>query len=435
MRKRKIKQYHNLKIIDYSDEVRGIAKVDDKTIFVAGAIAFEKVNATRTKKTTNFDEAIATEILEPSPLRIESECDFFHICGGCSLQYLSQDEQINNKLEIVQNMFSRTGVEVISWQEPLKAKPWGYRRKARLGVRFVAKKGKVLVGFREKNSAFLADMDSCLVLHPLIGNNLTILAEMVEQLSIKEQVAQFEIAVSESDSVIIVRNLAEFSSKDIAILNEYANTLDVKFYTQSGGPQTIKPLNNLANLTYTHPDFNIEFNFLAEDFTQVNFDINKQMVKQAINWLDLNLDDEVLDLFCGLGNFTLPIATKVASVVGIEGDKSLVERAKENAKNNNIKNAKFYLANLFEDIGAFKWAKNKYNKALIDPARSGAKEIMSLLPKFGVERIVYVSCNPATLVRDSKILQDLGYQAQKATIMDMFSHTTHIETMVLFDKV
>jgi 23S rRNA (uracil1939-C5)-methyltransferase len=302
-------------------------------------------------------------------------------------------------------------------------------------VRFVAKKGKVLVGFREKNSAFLADMDSCLVLHPLIGNNLTILAEMVEQLSIKEQVAQFEIAVSESDSVIIVRNLAEFSSKDIAILNEYANTLDVKFYTQSGGPQTIKPLNNLANLTYTHPDFNIEFNFLAEDFTQVNFDINKQMVKQAINWLDLNLDDEVLDLFCGLGNFTLPIATKVASVVGIEGDKSLVERAKENAKNNNIKNAKFYLANLFEDIGAFKWAKNKYNKALIDPARSGAKEIMSLLPKFGVERIVYVSCNPATLVRDSKILQDLGYQAQKATIMDMFTHTSHIETMTLFDKV
>jgi 23S rRNA (uracil1939-C5)-methyltransferase len=436
-RKVKIKEY-GLKIIDYSDECRGVAKLDDKTIFVRGALIGEEVKARRYKNNASFEEADTLEVLTKNPDRIDAKCEFFHSCGGCSLQYLSSENQIKLKLDLVKNMFVRGGVEVENWIKPLTSDVWGYRRKARLGVRFVTKKDKAIVGFRERSSNFLTDMDSCEVLHPSIGKNLHRLAECVEKLSIKYKVAQFEVAISESDTVLILRNLEELTTDDKVILRNYADELGIKWQLQSGGVHSIENLSesqsDAPNLTYSHPDHNIVMNFLSNDFTQVNFELNKKMVNLALEFLELNPDDEVLDLFCGLGNFTLPIAKYCKSVVGVEGDLGLVERAKQNAQTNQINNAEFFKADLFEENSGASWARKKYNKALIDPSRSGAAEVIKMLPKFGVEKLVYVSCNPATLVRDSVILKELGYKIKKATVMDMFSQTSHVESIAYFEK-
>ena len=436
-RKRKVKaKEYELEIIDYSDECRGIAKFEDKTIFVRGALLGEKVLASRYKNNANFEEADTLEVLEKSANRIEPKCEFYSVCGGCSLQHLSSENQINLKLDLVKRMFEKSGLLVEKWLLPLTSEVWGYRRKARLGVRYVTKKDKALVGFRERKSAFLADMDSCEVLHPSIGKNLHLLAECVEKLSIKYKVAQFEVAISESDTVLILRNLEELTVEDKNILRTYADMLNIKWQLQSGGPDTIEDLDEPAKLTYNHKKHNITMDFLATDFTQVNFDINQKMVNMALELLDLQTTDTVLDLFCGLGNFTLPIAKYCKSAVGIEGDSGLIERAKQNAIANKIENAEFFKADLFEDISGMAWVRGKtYNKALIDPARSGALEVIKLLPKLGVEKLVYISCNPATLVRDSKLLTELDYKIKEATVMDMFSQTAHVESIVYFEKI
>jgi 23S rRNA (uracil1939-C5)-methyltransferase len=434
-RQRRVKhKEYELEIIDYSDECRGIAKLENKTIFVRGALLGEVVQAKRTRNNATFEEADVIEVLQPSPQRIVGKCEFYEMCGGCSLQHLSSEHQIQLKLSLVQQMFARANITITQWLPPLTSTSWGYRRKARLGVRFVFKKEKVIVGFREKSSNFLTDMDSCEVLHPKIGKNLHLLAECVEKLSIKDNVAQFEVAISETDTVLILRNLKELALDDKNILRTYADMLDIKWQLQSGGIDTIENLDDDPCLTYSHPKHNITLHFLANDFTQVNFELNQRMVNLALELLNLQQNDVVLDLFCGLGNFTLPIARYCKSVVGIEGDKGLIERAKHNAQMNNIDNAEFFQADLFDEVKHFTWAKKQYTKALIDPARSGALEIVKLLPILGVKKLVYVSCNPATLVRDSIKLQKMGYAIKKATVMDMFPHTSHVESIAYFEK-
>ena len=324
-------------------------------------------------------------------------------------------------------------VQPKEWLEPIQVESWGYRRKARLGVRYVAKKEKVLVGFRERKSSFVTVMSRCEVLHPSLGDNLEILSECIEALSIKDHVPQIEVAIAEKDTILILRHLQPLNENDEKVLIDYAKKLSITWYLQSGGLDTIKPLKNPVQLTYSIPKHNIEMSFLPNDFTQVNFELNKKMIDLALDLLDLNENDDVIDLFCGLGNFTLPISRYANKVVGIEGDQGLVERAKANAEQNNITNALFYKADLFEDVSGFEWFRGKnYNKALIDPSRTGAIEIVELLPKLNIERLVYVSCNPATLARDTAKLISLGFSLESAGVMDMFPQTAHVESIALF---
>ena len=434
-RKPKAKTYE-LEIESLSHEGRGIAHLDEKVIFVSGALPGETVIADRTFSRAKFEEADVKEVLKPADNRITPKCEVFGLCGGCSFQHLSSEDQIEAKGKWLKDAFlGQAKVEPEQWLEPLQVQSWGYRRKARLGVRYVAKKGKVLVGFREKKSGFITNMSRCEVLHPSLGDNLEVLASAIEKLSIKSQVPQIEVAVAENNTVLILRHLEPLTEQDEQILLDCANELNITFYTQSGGADTVKPLDKPAVLTYSHPDHNIEMEFLPTDFTQVNFKLNQKMINLAIDMLELNDNDEVIDLFCGLGNFTLPMAKYAKHVVGVEGDLGLIERAKYNAEKNGISNASFYKADLFKEVEGFEWFRGKtYNKALIDPARSGAIEIVELLPKLGVERLVYVSCNPSTLARDTEKLIELGYKLETAGVMDMFPQTAHVESIALFTK-
>ncbi|SMN16290.1 23S rRNA (Uracil-5-)-methyltransferase RumA [uncultured Candidatus Thioglobus sp.] len=436
-RRRKPKpRTYELEIESLSHEGRGIAHLDEKVIFVSGALPGETVIADRTFSRAKFEEADVKEVLKAADNRIEPKCAVFGLCGGCSFQHLSNEDQIDAKGKWLKDAFlGQAKVEPKNWLEPLQVQSWGYRRKARLGVRYVAKKGKVLVGFREKKSGFITNMTRCEVLHPSLGDNLEVLAGAIEKLSIKSQVPQIEVAVAENNTILILRHLEPLTTDDEQVLIDCANELNITFYTQSGGADTVKPLDQPAVLTYSHPDHNIEMEFLPTDFTQVNFKLNQKMINLAIDMLELNDNDEVIDLFCGLGNFTLPMAKYAKHAVGVEGDLGLIERAKYNAEKNDITNANFYKADLFKEVEGFEWFRGKtYNKALIDPARSGAIEIVELLPKLGVERLVYVSCNPSTLARDTEKLIELGYKLETAGVMDMFPQTAHVESIALFTK-
>jgi 23S rRNA (uracil1939-C5)-methyltransferase len=434
MRRKKSRSYE-LTIESLSHEGRGVSHIDGKTIFVSNALPGEVVIAERQFSKANYEEAYAKEILKVSEDRINPKCEFFEVCGGCAFQYISGDYQIDIKFNHLKSLFASHQVNPMEWLKPLKVAEWGYRRKARLGVRYVKKKERVLVGFREKKSSFISDMSHCEILHPLIGKNLNHLAECINLMDARESIPQIEVAIGEEETILVLRHLEEINDHDEKILNEYADKLNIHWYLQSGGIDTIKPLKKATELIYRHPMHDVEMKFLPTDFTQVNFEMNQEMVNLALSMLDLNHEDLVLDLFCGLGNFTLPIAKYAKHVVGVDGDIGLINRAKQNAISNEIENVEFFAANLFEDSSAFTWFRNKrYNKALIDPARTGAKEILPSLSKLGIELIVYVSCNPATLARDAKILEDDGYKVLKAGVMDMFPHTGHVESIALFKK-
>jgi 23S rRNA (uracil1939-C5)-methyltransferase len=323
--------------------------------------------------------------------------------------------------------------------EPLTGPHWGYRRKARLGARFVIKKDKMLVGFREKHSNFLAELETCKVLHPEVGLHLRDLSDLILSLSIYNQIPQIEVAYGDEQGAFIIRHLEAFTDDDLQKISAYAEKMSLHIYLQSKGPDSIirlyPPEGDAAfkPLSYTLAEHNIVHEFRPTDFTQVNMDINRDMINLAIDLLAPEAEDKVLDLFCGLGNFTLPLARKVAHITGVEGSSELVIRAKENALRNDIENADFYAADLFEDFSGMKWAQQKYDRILLDPARSGAKEIVEYLPKFGAHTVVYVSCNPATLARDTEIMVHKNdYRLVKVGVMDMFPHTAHVESIALF---
>ncbi|MGD9163630.1 MAG: 23S rRNA (uracil(1939)-C(5))-methyltransferase RlmD, partial [Chromatiales bacterium] len=314
---------------------------------------------------------------------------------------------------------------------------WGYRRKARLGVRYVPKKGGALVGFRERGSSKVADISCCHVLHPRVGELLPQLRALIDALSIPNQVPQIEMAMGDEICVLIFRVLEPLSDEDLKLFSEFGPEHRVAVYLQEGGPETVKPLDGVAvELTYRLPEYDLTLHFLPSDFTQVNSDINRQMVHRAVQMLELQPRDRVLDLFCGLGNFTLPLARRAGSVTGVEGEAGLVARARDNAQRNGLANTCFYTANLYEPLEQEPWLNQRFNKALLDPPRSGAQEVLPHLSKLGVERIVYVSCYPGTLARDAGILvNEQGYRLLSAGVMDMFPHTAHVESIALFEKV
>ena len=418
-------------------EGRGLARVEGKAVFVDGALAGERVRFRYTRLQRHFDEGRVVEVLEASPQRVAPLCPHFGVCGGCSLQHQAPEAQIAMKQEILADVLRRIGgVAPERWLPPLAAGHWGYRRKARVGVRYVAKKGKTLVGFRERGSGFLADLSRCEVLHPDVGERIQALAELVDGLSIREQVPQIEIAKGEGPCVLVFRVLAAPSAADLASLETIAAAHEVRVYLQEGGLETIRPLPGQAvDLHYSLPDFGVQIHFEPSDFTQVNLELNRLMVRRAVDLLDPGPEERVLDLFCGLGNFTLPLARRAGAVVGVEGDVGLVERARRNAQANGIENATFQVADLYGANVAMPWAGDHFDKALLDPPRAGALQVLDYLPALGVRRLVYVSCFPATLARDAeRLVNGLGYRLLEAGAMDMFPHTAHLESMAVFER-
>ena len=418
-------------------EGRGLTRVEGKAVFVDGALAGEQVRFRYSRMQRHFDEGRVVEVLSASPQRVPPPCPHFSLCGGCSLQHQDPAAQIAMKQEILADVLRRIGgVEPERWLPPLAAGHWGYRRKARLGVRFVAKKGKTLVGFREKGSGFLADLSRCEVLHPDVGERIGAIAALVDGLSIRDQVPQIEMAKGEGPCVLVFRVLQPPAAADLEQLVAFAAAHGLRVYLQEGGPETIRPLPGQAvDLSYSLPDFDVRLHFLPTDFTQVNLELNRLMVRQALELLDPGPEERVLDLFCGLGNFTLPLARRAGSVLGVEAEAGLVERARGNAQANGLRNVRFEVGDLYGSLEGTPWTEDHFHKALLDPPRAGALQVLDLLPALGVQRLLYVSCFPATLARDAeRLVKGLGYRLRAVGAMDMFPHTAHVESMALFER-
>ena len=436
-KKRKPLQEHEAVVESLSHDGKGICRVEGKAIFVAGALPGERIRFSFRPEKRKYDEGALLEVLQASPDRIEAKCKHYGVCGGCSFMHLSSEKQIEAKQQVLLDGLKHIGkVQAAEILPPITTHPWGYRRKARLGVKFVHKKEKVLVGFRERNAPFLAELEQCEVLHPDAGLRLTSLAGLIRSLSCYDKIAQIEVAIAEETSAFVFRNLVELTGDDEEKLVNYAQQEGIAIYIQPGGPDTVRPLYPPApRLFYRLADYDVTLDFEPTDFTQVNQDINPKMVAQALELLELNENDKVLELFCGLGNFTLPMARTAKHVTGVEGDAELITRANQNAERNGISNTDLHVANLMEDVSDSSWLKKDYDKLLLDPPRSGAKEILPLLEKLNIDRIVYVSCNPSTLARDAGVLvNEMGYRLDKAGIMDMFPHTAHVESIALFTK-
>ena len=435
-RRKQLPEPRQVTIDSMSHEGRGIARVNGKTVFVFGALAGETVRIQVLKTTRNFDQATTLEVIEPSAQRITPRCEAFQVCGGCSLQHLAGEDQATLKQQTLLDMMAHAGIEFGDLLPPLRATSWGYRKKARLGVKYVAKKGRVLVGFRERNTPFIADMHRCEVLLPQLGHKLDLLSELIGQLDARAQIPQIEVAADADHIQLVFRHLQALSEHDLNLLTEFARQQDFHVQLQPGGPDSVHNLYPEQQELYLDPLGNgeIRIAFNALDFVQVNSEINQQMVAQALRLLDLQPADRVLDLFCGLGNFTLPMAKRCSQVTGIEGDQVMVRRARESALSNNIGNTDYYAADLTRPDPDFPWMRQQYDKILLDPPRSGALEMAQLTGRFNAARIVYVSCQPSSLVRDAAIICAQGYRMTHLGIMDMFPQTAHVESMAVFER-
>ncbi|NOQ76328.1 MAG: 23S rRNA (uracil(1939)-C(5))-methyltransferase RlmD [Methylococcaceae bacterium] len=417
---------------------RGVAHVDGKVIFIDEALPGEELEFIYTDSRKDYAEGRVETLFTRAPERVDAKCEHFGKCGGCSFQHVDDAAQISFKQALLVDQFQRIGkVTIPEIWEPLTGPHWGYRQKARMGVKYVQKKGRVLVGFRERRNQFLAEMESCKVMNPLVGEKLMALSEMIGKLSIKDKIPQIEVAIGDEDCVLAFRVLEPATAEDKEIMRAFGHEHKISLCLQSKGPDTIVPIEGEPEvmLTYSLPDQGVHFRFKPAMFTQVNYEINRKMITRVMQAMDFNENDRVLDLFCGLGNFTLPIATKAGHVVGVEGDQPLVNHAKDNAQLNNLSNVEFFAADLSKDVSGQAWAQQSYNKVILDPSRAGASDVLPNLKKWNPELIMYVSCNPSTLARDAGILvNEMGYTLVKAGVMDMFPQTGHVESIALFRK-
>lgn len=426
-----------LDITDLSHDGRGVARHEGKAVFVTGGLPGERVRAQMRLSRRQFDEALVLEVLNASPDRVTPRCVHFGVCGGCVLQHLSPSAQVAAKQHTLAENFERIGkVSPKRWLEPLVGEPWAYRRRARLGVKYVPKKGKVLVGFRETDPRFIADLSGCEVLVESVGTKITEIAQLVDSLEARSRIAQIEVAAGDDRTALVFRNLDALSDDDRAKLRAFGEREEFAIFLQPGGNDSVTPLDDgPLELSFSLPHYDLDFAFRPLDFIQVNGAMNRLMVEHALALLDPKPDERVLDLFCGLGNFTLPLARHVASVVGVEGEAGLVLRARENARRNGIENAHFYAADLTSDLRDEPWVGEGFDALLLDPPRTGADATIPQLPLKTVGRIVYVSCQPSTLARDAGILvNEYGYRLAAAGVMDMFPHTAHMESIALFEK-
>lgn len=422
-----------------SHEGRGVASCNGKITFIGGALPGERVKFQIINSRRKFDEGKIVEVLEASADRIQARCAHFGVCGGCSLQHLSSGHQIAHKQTVlVEQLEHIGGVQPIEVLPPITSPVWGYRRKARLGVKYVPNKGGVLVGFREKASPFIADINQCEILDPAIGQRLLELRELISGLTIRDRLPQIEVAIGDIEKALVFRHLDPLTAEDVEKLKVFGSKFRFVIYLQPKGPDTVHQIYpaTTVDLTYQTREGEPELHFLPTDFTQVNPFINRDMVARVLDFMTLDAADRVLDLFCGLGNFTLPMAKRSAYVLGVEGDAGLIRRAQENAQRNQLENAEFICTDLTKTDQLQKIEAGSFNKVLLDPARSGAQEIIEKMSFTGVSLVVYVSCNPATLARDAGILvKNKGYRLIKAGIMDMFPHTTHVESIAVFERV
>lgn len=427
---------------DLAHDGRGVGRAlgDEeagKTIFVHGALPGERIQAKLMARTRRFDEGVTVSVAEPSDERVQPECPWFDQCGGCALQHLAPEAQVRWKHKRLVDNLERLGqVSPMTWAEPLVGPIWGYRRRARLSVRFVAGKERVLVGFREKQGRFVADVEHCQVLHPHFAHLLMSLSQLVGGLSVKAAIPQIEIAAGDQGSAMIIRHLEPLMSDDLIRLKRWCDEHQTAIYLQPKGPDTIHRLWPMEHqLSYQLPSMGLTLAFSPQQFIQVNASINEQLISTAIEWLALKSTDRVLDLFCGLGNFTLPLAKHAQSVVGIEGSQDLVDSAIANAKANGLINVEFHAADLSVPPETHPWMGQAFDAVLIDPPRSGAEAVLPLIAQSGAKRVVYVSCNPATLARDAGLLvREHGYRLVSAGIADMFPHTAHVESIALFER-
>jgi 23S rRNA (uracil1939-C5)-methyltransferase len=416
---------------------RGVARPGGKAVFVHGALPGERVTARRVRRHRNYDEAIALSVEHPAAERVVPRCPHFGLCGGCAMQHLESGAQLRSKEQHLIDELTRTGhVAPAERLGPLAASVWGYRRRARLGVKHVPKKGGVLVGFRESFSPLVAEIGECAVLPERVSGLLRPLAQLIGALSIRARVPQIEVAVADNVLALVLRVLDPPTASDRDLLQSFARAQTLEFYLQPGGLESVVPLTDPATpLYYELPEHNVRITFAPTDFIQVNGPVNEQLIARAIEQLAPRPEDRVLDLFCGLGNFTLPLARRVASVTGVEGDMGLVERARLNAAANGIRNAHFHVANLGAQLADYEWACGPYDLVLLDPPRVGAKEVVAGLGRWRPHRIVYVSCHPSSLARDAGILvNELGYVIERAGVIDMFPHTAHVESMAVFRR-
>ncbi|MBT3204788.1 MAG: 23S rRNA (uracil(1939)-C(5))-methyltransferase RlmD [Gammaproteobacteria bacterium] len=423
-------------IENLSHEGRGIAHHNGKIVFVFAALPGERVIVQVNKTNKKYSEATVIEILEASPHRIEPHCAHFSVCGGCSMQHVSSAYQLELKQQSVLEMMDHAGINIGEVIPALTAESWGYRRKARLGAKYVIKKERLLVGFRERNKPYLADMQSCPILIDRVGQHLQDLMDLISGLDARQSIAQIEVAADDENCMLVFRHLEALSESDLDKLTQFAKQTGFWLQLQPGGADTVHALYPEQQILRFKPlaDSEIAIRFKATDFTQVNAGINQQMVKQALDFLDIQSDDKILDLFCGLGNFTLPMAEKAAQVTGIEGDEIMVNRAKENALEQGITNTEYFASDLTDIDKTSSWMKQHYDKILLDPPRSGALEIVEQVKPMKASTIVYVSCQPSSLVRDSKVLCDAGYKMTHFGLMDMFPQTAHVESMAVFRK-
>jgi len=425
-------------IRDSTVDGRGVADTDGKCVFVDGALAGETVRYQRYRRRRNYDEARLLEVLEAAPARIEPGCRYFGTCGGCSLQHLDAAEQVRLKERSLFDALERIGhVDPAQRLAPLTGRSWGYRRRARLGAKLVEKKGRVLVGFREKGKPYVADMSSCETLHPQLSALIPPLSTLIESLSIVRQVPQIEMSRAEASTSLVLRVLQPPSAADLGSLRAFQAEYRAEIYLQSGGPETVErlvPESDAEPLFYEIPQFSIRIEFGPLDFMQVNQDINRRMIDQAIALLQPSPEERVLDLFCGLGNFSLPLARRAGSVIGVEIAPAMVEKARANAALNRIETARFIAADLKAAEADWPWL-GGHDCLLLDPPRSGARELIARLPDVPPSRILYVSCHPGSLARDAgDLVHAHGYRLVAAGIVDMFPQTSHVESMALFER-
>ncbi|MEX1196971.1 MAG: 23S rRNA (uracil(1939)-C(5))-methyltransferase RlmD [Pseudohongiellaceae bacterium] len=432
-----------------SHEGRGVARIDGKVAFVDGALPGETVEARYTGSRRQFDELRTLDVIEASPQRVTPPCEWFGICGGCAMQHLAPEEQREHKQSVLlEHLRHQAGLGVNDFRllPPMSGvSDINYRRKARLAVRHVRKKGGTLVGFREKASTFITDMQDCRVLVPAVSDLIAPLRALFSDMKAGAAIPQVEVAAGEpadspepSQVALVLRHLAPLPEVDREALRAFANAYGVRWYLQSGGPRSVMPLDSEegeSRLYYRLPDFDLRMAFHPMDFTQVNGDINRRMVGLAIELLDLSEGHRVLDLFCGLGNFTLAAARHCAAVHGVEGSSEMVQRGYENASLNDIDNVTFQAADLTGDVREQDWTRSTWDRVLLDPPRSGAAELISLIGELKPEKVVYISCNPVTLARDAALLVAQGYYLEQTGIMDMFPHTAHVESIARFIRI
>jgi 23S rRNA (uracil1939-C5)-methyltransferase len=422
-------------IHDLTHEGQGVARVNGKAVFIPGALPGETVRFVYAERKRNFDTGKVQAILTASADRVTPACPHFDICGGCNLQHLAPAKQLEFKQKILLDNLQRLGhVTPAHITAPLTGLPWGYRRKARLGTKYVGKKQRFMIGFREKASHLLADLSQCETLNPQIGRRLPEIAAMLRALSCYQHIPQVEVAIADNATALVIRHMVPFTSADIEQLIAFAKQTGWHLYQQPHGLDSITPIwPGDSVLTYQVDKQQIELQFLPSDFIQVNREVNLAMIDAALAALQLDADMTVLELFSGLGNFTLPIARRAQHVVAVEGERGLVKRAQDNAQRNSITNVQQQVADLARDCTGLPWLHANFDRVLLDPPRSGAIEVLPVVAATKAQRIVYISCNPATLARDADVLvNQFDYRLAQVGVLDMFPHTAHVEALAVF---